>query len=63
VSETRSSAETAIEQIISACLELGWDIAIPESDEDVPVVGFIIGTSEYVDHVTECVNFPTERIA
>lgn len=38
-------------QITSAIKKLHWDIALPEMDDSDEVMGFIIGTDEYVNSI------------
>ena len=40
-------------QIISAAAELGWMLSIPDTGEDGPVVGLIIGIEPYVEGILE----------
>jgi len=41
--------EKHIESIITSAVALGWQIAIPNDEEEV--VGFVVGTSEYISKV------------
>lgn len=39
-------------ELIEIVGELGWQIAMPEGEEDEEVPGLVIGTEEYVTKIT-----------
>jgi hypothetical protein len=45
-----------IKDLLTICEELGWNVAIPQVEEDDEVPGLIIGTAEYVEMVTEALD-------
>lgn len=45
--------ETAITQISEACKTLGWNMAIPDQNDDEDVKGMILGTDEYINEILE----------
>lgn len=48
--ETMTNEELLL-AIADICEELGWSIAVPKGDEDVPVQGLIIGEYEYIEGI------------
>jgi hypothetical protein len=45
-----------MKELIDIASELGWQIAIPETEEDDTVPGLIIGEPEYVEEVLEALD-------
>jgi hypothetical protein len=45
----------ALKLLSIAVKALGWNIAIPEVNEDADVPGLIIGKPEYIDWVLNCI--------
>lgn len=45
--------EQLFKELIEIVEELGWNVAIPQVEEDDEVPGLVIGKAEYVDAVTE----------
>jgi len=40
-----------VQKLLKALEEIGWDIAIPETDDDVLLEGFIIGKPHYIETI------------
>ena len=45
-----------IKELMGICEELGWDVAIPDTEEDEEVPGLIIGYPEYIEKVLDAVD-------
>lgn len=52
---TSQYREQLFKELIQIVGELGWSVAIPDGDDNEEVPGLIIGSSDYVDKVTEAV--------
>jgi hypothetical protein len=45
-----------IKDLLEICEELGWSVAIPDTEEDEEVPGLIIGNPEYIEKVLDAVD-------
>lgn len=43
-------------ELIEIVTEIGWNVALPNCDDEDEVPGMIIGTEAYVDRVTNAVD-------